>query len=286
MLTVTDPQIKSTKTIKARLATKLTGFKSKGRKEEEKTRNQEISVTTKLTGFSLGWSHFWTLSMSVSLRMVCSLIPLAFRFSLPPCSLSMRTTASVTERPGGAEGGGVLDLLAAHEHGGGGGEGDGGGDGEGGIGDDADEVVAGGGDGGDEGLGDVAEEGRIGDDEAEEMRASVGEIPLLPLTCMLLTSQQPQSRTNKLADSWTPNPKLLLDLMVFREQALRLILDLSSTIITLLLLLDLMVFREQALRLILDLSSSVITLLVSFRGCGSYYSRFYRYKEAEKWGNS
>ena len=31
------------------------------------------------------------------------------------------------------------------------------------------------------------------------------------------------------------------------------------------LLLDLMAFREQALRLILDLSSTVITLLVSFK---------------------
>lgn len=62
----------------------------------------------------------------------------------------------------------VLDLLAAHEHGDIGGDGDAGGDGEGGVGDAADDVVAGGGrDGGGNGLGDMSEQGRVGHNEAE-----------------------------------------------------------------------------------------------------------------------
>lgn len=62
----------------------------------------------------------------------------------------------------------VLDLLPAHEHGNIGSHGYAGSDGEGGIGDAADDVVAGGGgDGGGDCLGDLTEQGRVGDNEAE-----------------------------------------------------------------------------------------------------------------------
>lgn len=62
----------------------------------------------------------------------------------------------------------VLDLLAAHEHGDIRRDGDAGGDREGGVGNAADDVIAGGGgDGGSNCLGDLTEQGRVGDNEAE-----------------------------------------------------------------------------------------------------------------------